>query len=564
MTQGGENEILAYYQAIESRAVTVGKWIQKLYTIIVDGLESKRWFFDQRKANNATRFIERYCRHNKGPLAPNHLELSLWEKALMSLIFGVVDAEGKRQFTEVFIVVGRKMGKTLIAAGVTTYIAYAVGEFGSEIYFLAPKLEQADLCFSAFEFNVDHDPALKKRTRSTKTRGLFIKESNTTVKKLPFSDKKSDGYNPMLFIADEVSSWQAARGLKQWEVMVSGTGAREEPLGLAISSAGYENDGVYDELFKRGTAFLNGNSREEHLLPVLYMIDDVEKWDDINELRKSLPGLGESVSVKFILKEIDTAYTSLSKRTEFLTKYCNIKQNSAAAWLEAQAVKKAFPPNEFELEDFRGCYALGGIDLSMSTDLTAAVVLIERGGICYFFTRFFLPAEKIQEATARDGLPYEAYIKRGILTVSGENYVDYHDVYNWFVELLEEKQIYTLMIGYDKYSAQYLVQDLEAYGFHTEPVGQGYNLTGVFNEMEGMIKDGKLQCATNNDLMKIHMLDSAMKIEAERNRRMLIKISKNAHIDGMAALSDAMLSRHLHYEEMPQLKNEGGEHDGPF
>ena len=323
-----ENAILAYYQGISDGSIVAGRWIRLLYEQIIEGLEHGRWRYDQRKASNCIRFMERFCHHNKGPLAPGRLALSLWERAALSLIFGIVDQDGLRQFTEVFFMVGRKQGKTLIAGGAGNYMAFVAGEYGSEIYYMAPKLDQADLCFSAFEFNVDAEPDLKKRTKSTKYRGLYIKESNTSVRKLPFSDRKSDGYNPMLYVADEIASWPGARGLKQWEVMASGTGARKEPLGLAISSAGYENDGIFDELFKRGTAFLNGNSREQHLLPILYMIDDPDKWDDINELRKSLPGLGESVPVNFILGQIDVAHESLSKKTEFMTKYANIKQKS--------------------------------------------------------------------------------------------------------------------------------------------------------------------------------------------------------------------------------------------
>ena len=154
-------------------------------------------------------------------------------------------------------------------------------------------------------------------------------------------------------------------------------------------------------------------------------------------------------------------------------------------------------------------------------------------------------------------MPYEAYIKRGLLTPSGESAVDYHDVYNWFVRLIEEYRIYVLQIGYDKYSAQYLIQDLEAYGFHVEKVSQGSNLTGVINDTEGLIKEGRLQCADDNDLMKVHWLDAALKIEDETNRRRLIKISKNAHVDGVAALLDAMCMRHNHWEELQgQLRNE--------
>lgn len=554
-----ENAILTYYQGIQDGSIVVGRWIRSLYEIIIDGLESKRWFYDQRKASNAIRFMEKYCHHNKGPLAPGRLKLSLWERAAESLIYGIVDAEGLRQFREVLWIIGRKQGKTLLAAGNGNYIAYVAGEYGSEIYYLAPKLDQADLCFSAFQFNVDHEPDLKKRTKSTKSRGLYIKESNTYVKKIPFADRTSDGYNPMFYVADEIASWPGDRGLKQWEVMVSGTGARREPLGMAISSAGYVNDGIFDELFSRGTSFLKGNSREEHLLPLIYMIDDPNKWDDINELRKSLPGLGDGVSVKFILNEIETARESLSKRTEFLTKYCNVKQNSSLAWLSAKTVAKSFNggKNAYTLEDFRGCYALGGVDLSQTTDLTACCVLIQRGGILYYFVQFFLPSEKVEEATQRDGIPYRKYIQRGFLKESGENFVDYNDCFNWYRDLIEKYSIYVLQIGLDRYCAQYLQAQMEAYGFHCDTVYQGTNLTGVINTTEGMLKDGSLQCADDNDLMKIHMMDAALKVEAESNKKKLIKISKNAHVDGMACLLDAMCMRANKWEELQhQLKNE--------
>ena len=575
--------ILAYHQKIQDGSETVGKWIRMLYEIIVEGIESKRWYFDQRKATNAIRFMERFCHHNKGPLAPQRLTMSLWERAAISTIFGIVDAEGLRQFTEVLWVVGRKQGKTIIAGGgIGTYMAYAAGEYGSEIYYLAPKLDQADLCFSAFQFNVDREPDLAKRTKSTKSRGLFIKETNTTIKKLPFTDRKSDGYNPMFYVADEIASWPGDRGLKQWEVMVSGTGARREPLGLAISSAGYENDGIFDELFKRGTAFLNGNSREQHLLPLLYMIDDPEKWDDINELRKSLPGLGESVSVKFILKEIDTAHESLSKKTEFLTKYCNIKQNSSVAWISTETIRRTFnigdsmkaggawqqemrkagkitaEGNRLTLEDFDGSYGLAGIDLSQTTDLTACSLIVQKDGVVYFFVKFFLPREKIEEATARDGLPYQKYIERGFLVESGDNFVDYNDCFRWFTDLIEKYHIYVLQVGIDRYCAQYLQAQMEAYGFHCDTVFQGTNLTGVINTTEGMLKDGTLQSAEDNDLMKIHLMDAALKTEAETNRKKLIKISKRAHVDGVACLLDAMCMRANKWEELKeQLKNEG-------
>ena len=555
-----ENAILAYYQGIQDGSICVGKWVRMLYEKILDGLESKLWFFDQRKADNCIRFFETYCHHNKGPLAPQRIRLSLWEKASLSLIFGIVDDDALRQFTEVLWVIGRKQGKTLLAGGVGNYVAYVAGEYGSEIYYLAPKLDQADLCYGAFEFNVNAEPDLLKRTKSTKYRGLFIKESNTSVRKLPFSDRKSDGYNPMLYVGDEVASWPGDRGLKQWEVMASGTGARREPLGMAISSAGYENEGIYDELVKRGTGFLMGNSREKHLLPILYMIDDINKWDDINELRKSLPGLGDSVNVKFILREIDTAHASLSKKTEFITKYCNIKQNSSQAWFDAQTIEKAFG-NSLRLEDFRNTYALGGIDLSQTTDLTSACVLIERDGVIWIFSHFWLPSEKLEIATKRDEIPYPAMIERGHLSLSGTELIDYRDVRDWFMRLVREYKIFPLQIGYDRYSAQYLVQEMTERNFHMESVSQGYNLTGIEDNFEGMLREGKIRCADDNSLLKIHLLDSAQQMESNTSahpRKKLAKISKYAHVDGTAAILDALCMRQNHWQEMGRrLMNAG-------
>ena len=549
------NYILAYYQAIRNGSEIVGRWIAALYEIIVTGIEDGTYVFDQKKANKAIRFVEKYVKHNKGKLGGQPLKLELYQKAMISCIFGIVDHEGKRQFREIFIVLGRKMGKTLVAAAIIAYEAYADGEFGSEIYCIAPKLDQSDLVYSAFEFTKDHTPAFASRTEKRKT-DLYIKQSNTTIKKIAFSEKKADGYNPQLTIADEMSSWPGPRGLKQYEVMISGTGAREEPLMVAISSSGYENDGIYDELMKRSTAFLNGNSREKRLLPFLYMIDDVNKWDDINELRKSLPGMGVSVQVSFILDQIDIAYESLSKKTEFLTKYCNIKQSSSQAWLRAQDVQKADSGVTLKLEDFRGCYCVGGIDLSRTTDLTSCCIVIEKKQKLYVFTQFYLPGERIQEAETRDGVPYSAYIQRGILKASGENFVDYRDCFQWFASLVEKYQIYPLKVGYDRYNAQYLTQDMKNYGFHMDDVYQGFNLSGVIDECEGMMRDGRFDIG-DNDLLKIHLLDAAVKQNTEDLRKRLVKVSAKAHIDGTAALLDALTVRQKWYSEIgEQLRNE--------
>ena len=551
-----DNYILAYYQRICEGAENVGKWIRMLYELIIHGIEDGTYIFDQKKANRVVTFFEKFVRHNKGKLAPSVIKLELWEKAMLSVIYGIVDDRGLRVFREIFIVVGRKCGKTLIASGLITYEAYVDGEFGSEIYCLAPKLDQSDLVYSAFEFTKDHTQIFADMTKKRKS-DLYIARTNTTIKKIAFNEKKADGYNPMLTIGDEMSSWPAARGLKQYEVMTSGTGAREQPLTVSISSAGYVNDGIFDELMMRGTKFLQGGSREKHLLPFLYMIDDSEKWDDINELRKSLPGLGVSVPVDFILGQIDTAHESLSKKTEFLTKYCNIKQNSSQAWLSADAVRKAIG-DPLTPEQFRSTYAVLGIDLSQTTDLTAAVCVIERGGKLHVLAHFWMPSAKVDSASERDGVPYRIYIGKGWLSESGEHFVDYHDVFNWCTGLIEQYEILPLMTGYDRYSSQYLIQDLEKYGFHTDDVFQGYNLHPAIQTLEGMMESGQIDIG-DNDLMKMHLLDTALRSDGESRRSKIVKTDSRSHIDGTAALLCALIVREKHYDQIgEQLKNEEG------
>ena len=383
---------------------------------------------------------------------------------------------------------------------------------------------------------------------------LAIPGTNSTVKKIAFSAKKSDGFNPSLCVCDEIAAWEGDKGLNQYEVMKSGMGARPEGQLLSCTTSGYINDSIYDELIKRSTRFLLGDSKEKRLLPVLYMIDDLEKWNDINELRKANPNLGVSVPVDFMLEEIAIAEGSLSKKAEFITKYCCLKQNSSLAWLPAKVVDAASGP-ELDFEDFRDSYCVGGIDLSQTRDLTACTAVIEKAGELYVFAKFFLPRERIDEATQRDGVPYNLYIQRGLLQPSGDNYVDYRDCFQWFVDLVEKYQIYPLKIGYDRYSAQYLVQDLTNYGFHCLDVFQGENLYPVIQEVQGLLEDGKVHTGAN-DLLKVHLLNSAIKMSTERGRGRLVKLNPSLHIDGTAALLDAFTVRQQFYSEIgEQLKN---------
>lgn len=550
------NWILAYYQQIKAGNIIVGHWVMLFYERIVRGLEDGEWFYNDRKAQKAIRFVENFCRHHEGPKAPGLIKLELWQKALTSVVFGIMDKNDRRQFREVVLIIARKNGKTLFAAAISAYMMFMDGEYGARIYFAAPKLEQASLCYDAFCQMIANEPELQAIAEPHRF-SVTAPSTNSSAKPLSFNSKTSDGFNIHLAVADEIASWRGDQGLKFYNVLRSSFGARTQPLLFSISTAGYVNGSIYDDLMKRGTSFLMGNSKEKRLAPIFYIIDDPEKWNDINELRKSNPNLGVSVSVDYLMDEIAIAEGSLSKKAEFLTKYCNIKQSASTAWLPYQVIDHACG-EALALEDFKGCYAVGGIDLSKTTDLTSACVCIERDDVIHVISHFWMPAERLEEATEQDCVPYNIYVQQGWLSLSGDNHVDYRDCFNWFRDLVRQYKIYPLKIGYDRYCAQYLIDDLKAAGFHMDDVWQGFNQTPVIREFEGLIRDNSIDIG-NNQLLKMHLLNSALLADSQTEKVRLVKLGNRMRIDGTAALLDAMTVRQKWFSEIGrQLKNNKG------
>ena len=539
------NYIKEYYRRIQNGDVIVGKWIKLVFQILVENIENGTYYFDSSLAEKAIVYIENFCHHSKG--RNDLLTLELWQKAIVSAIFGIVDEKKTRIFREIFIVIARKNGKSLFAAAIISYIAFLENEYGKEIYCLAPKLDQAAIVYDCFYQIVINEPELSELAKKRRS-DIYIEESNTFIKPIAFNAKKSDGFNPNLTVCDELAAWPGDGGLKQYEVMKSALGSRRQPIILSISTAGDINDGIYDELMKRATAFLLGSSKEKRLLPFLYIIDDVDKWNDLEELKKSNPNMGVSVTEDYYKEEIAIAEQSLSKKIEFMKKYCNIKQNSAAAWLPYSVVNDICG-DDYTLEQFENTYCVGGIDLSQTTDLTSCCALIEKDGRIFTFSKFFMPENKIDELQEREGVPYRIYLQQGFITLSGDNYVDYNDCFNWFRMLVEKYHIYPLKVGYDRFSAQYLVQQMKNYGFHMDDVYQGENLTPVLKEADGLIRDKKLLIGKNN-LLKAHFLNTAMKTNTETRRIRPVKIEERCHIDGFMAVIDALTVRQKWFNEI--------------
>lgn len=547
------NYIHEYYQAIKDGSIIVGSWVLLLYEYIIRGLQNKDFYFAPKKADRAIKYIENYCHHSKG--RSDLIKLELWQKAFVSVLFGIVDKLGFRQFREVVLIIGRKNGKSLLAAAIMDYVAFLDDEYGAEIYCLAPKLDQAEIIYDCFwqMVQAEEETRSKIEKRGRKS-DYYIEDTNTTIKKLAFNAKKSDGFNPHMVVCDEIASWVGDAGKKQYGVMKSAFGSRRQWLLLSCTTSGYVNEGIYDELVRRGTRFLLGDSKEKRLLPVFYMIDDVEKWNDINEIAKANPNLGVSVSVDYILEEIAIAEGSLSEKAEFMTKHCCIKQNSSQAWLSTKVVDAAVT-EAIDLKEFYEHYAVGGIDLSQTTDLTSACLVIEKAQIEYVISHFWLPSEKLEEAISRDDIPYKEMIEQGFLSISGEGFVDYNDVYSWFIYMLQEYKIMPLVIGYDRYSSQYLVQQMKQ-TFIMDDVYQGWNMTPAINRLEGELKEHRIKIG-NNSLLRVHLLDTALQKDRMTKRVKIVKVSEKSHIDGTAALLDALIVKDKYAGEYSrQLCNE--------
>lgn len=537
-----------YKEQIKEGKAVVGKWIQLNIEYIENGLKEGRFFYNDKKADEAIVFIERFCHHVEGKTSL--IKLEHWQKYFLSCVFGIVDSNGNRQFREIVLIMGRKQGKSLLAGAIEVKIAFTEREAGMQIYNLAPKLEQAHIIFNVAYNMIDRVPSLAKRMRKRRA-DMYFPSWNCTLKPIAFNSKKSDGFNPSAVTYDEFAAWEGDRGLAMYNVMLSAQGARKQPLNIACSTANYIDDGLYDELMARSTSVLLGTSEETRLLPFIYMVDDVKKWDDMNELKKAMPNLGVSVSYEFIEEEIRKAKGSHDYKLEFMTKYCNVKQNSISAWLSSQEIKKTIC-EKLDPEDFRGCYGVGGIDLSRTTDLTAASIVIRKNGLDYVLTQFFMPENKIDELSDRDHIRYRKFVDLGFLTPSGQNFVRYEDVADWFKMMRDKYEIVCCVVGYDRYSSQYLVDKMQNDGYHMDDVIQGTNLTSIINDFGGLLRDGVVRTGTNG-LLQSHFASVALKKVANDNRIRPEKVDQRKHIDGFVSVIDAYTVRAKWYEKYKWL-----------
>ncbi len=537
------NYILEYYEKIQSGEIIVcNKMHQQMDLLIKDLEDSKlatfRWTFDIDLATDAIDFIEIFCKHSKGKWTGTAVELELWQKAFIQAIYGFVDKEtGKRKYTEALLVVARKNGKTTIAAGIALYGFLGEGEGGARVHCTANKLDQAKLLYNEAVNMVNQSTSLTSQVKKTRTTLETKLATKLFAEFSPLSADSTtlDGLNPSLAIYDEI---HAAKTDELSSVIKQGMSAREQPLLIKITTSGFVRNGLYDSDYEYAENKLNGTAPAERLLAFIYEQDDKEEIEQPEMWIKSNPNLNVSKTIEYLEGQIQEAKGKPSLWATVLTKDFNIPQNTADGWLSTDFLKFK---RKYDIEHLRDNYALGGVDLSNTLDLTCATLFIMKGEEKYIIQQYFMPEDNVDDKQQFDKVPYRTWIEQGWITATPGNNVDLSHVTQWFKFMYEEYGIIPHIIGYDAWSSNYWRKEMEAVGFNNfHKVIQGpKTFAPAMNFVESELeKDGFNY--NNNPVLRWNLTNAAEKKDEGGNRGIDKKRSAG-RIDGAVSLLDAIV-----------------------
>ena len=539
------NYIEIYYGKIKSGDAIVSEKVKKLFEHLHDKLHDSgsRYIFDEKKANHAIDFIERYCKHSKGKWAGKPVVLEVWQKAILSALFGFIDKNtGLRQYRELILIVARKNGKSTLSSGIGLYLLMADGEPGSEVYSVATQREQAKIIWNEAVRMVKKSPSLNKRCDCLVSRikcrfndGVFVplaSDSNTL-----------DGLNVHGALIDEL---HAIKDKNLYDVVIDGMTAREQPLSIITSTAGTIREGIFDLKYEEATNIIAGYDdengyKDETILPVIYELDKRGEWTKPTCWAKANPALGTIKSREQLEDKVNRAKANPHYVKNLLCKDFNVRETATEAFLTFEQLNNEAT---FDIGILKPRYGIGGIDLSATTDLTCATMLfktLEDEKRFYVEQMYWIPEELLEKRVNEDKVPYDIWLKRGFVRVSPGNSIDYRLIVEWFEEMQNEKDIYLFKCGYDSWSAKYFVQDMiNTFGEPTmEPVIQGKKtLSGPMKAL-GADLEAKLINYNNNPVLKWCMANVSVDMDKNGNIQPCKLQNPRQRIDGFASLLDA-------------------------
>lgn len=549
------NWVKQYHQAMLEGSETVSVKIYAVYDREVGWINNPPkdfpFYFDEAAGNRPIQFIEKFCKNSKGKQARQNIKLELFQKAKLQLAFGWLEKDTKlRRFREVIDLRARKCGKSTETAGVAQYMLVADGESGAEIYCCANKLDQAKLIFDEAVNMRSQSEALRSITKKRQS-DIYFPATFSFLRALAADSKTMDGLNAHFFVQDEVHE---SRTRKIYDVMKQSQSAREQPMAWLISTNGFVRELFFDELytFASHVALWDKGFEDYRTLALIYELDDRSEWDKPNCWGKANPGLGAIKSIKTLAENVEKAKRDPNFLPTVLTKDFNIPENTAASWL---TYEQAVNETTVDMEYLKNSYAIGGCDLSATTDLTCASLLIRKPNDPNFYVlqRYFLPemrANKVEESGAHE-VPYRTFAEDGWITLCEGATVDYHAVTEWFVDMVKLHNIRPLYIGYDAALSGYWREEMEQTGFDMEKVRQGpFTWTYPMKQLGGLFEEHRV-IYQNNPILRWCLLNTGVKT---LNRDGIVSIqpvksSSNKRIDGMVSLLNAMVSYSNHEDE---------------
>lgn len=540
------NYLKAYLDAIEGGEIVVCKRIRKVYTRLVYEAENPgKYRFDEERANRPIEFIERFCKHSKGEWAGQPVRLELFQKAFISALFGFVDSKtGFRKYREAFFMVARKNGKSTMLAGIALYMLLADGEAGAEVYSVATKKDQAKIIFDEVCHMVSQSPYLRKHIKKRKS-DLYFSASMSKLQPLGKNSDTLDGLNSSCVILDEA---HAVKDRNLYEVMKQSQSARTQPLFVTITTAGTVRECIFDDMYSYSCKVADGVITDPTFLPIVYELDSKAEWKDPGAWFKPNPGLGKIKKLEDLMAKVERAKQSPKDLSGILCKDFNVRETLYNAWLDFDTINNE---STFSLEDFRGCYAIGGADLSLTTDLTCATVLMLNPETRqrYVWQMYWLPEDNFNQRVAEEKIPYDKWREAGLVRLCRGNTIDYSDVTAWFLELVNEHGITPLWVYYDSWSARYWVEEMEGYGFKMERCIQGAKTLSLPMQNLGADLQAKKVNYNNNPILKWCLTNTA--IQEDRNGNIVPKkaSSPKQRIDGTASLLDAYVGLYEKYNE---------------
>ena len=541
--------ILEYYERIKSGDEVVSRKIARVYRKLAEdlsgsaGADGTVYHYSHSRANHILEFAENYCRHSKGKLGGQLVVLELWEKAMLAAMFGFIDNEGRRRYREIILIVAKKNGKSLIGSIVGLYLQVGDGEPGAEVYAVATKKDQAKIIWGEAKRMVNKSPELRRIIKPLV--GEMDCAANESVFKPLASDTDTlDGLNVHGALMDEVHQWRD--GVALYDIIADGTTAREQPMVLITSTAGVVREDIYDNKYEYAEKVILGYDDpdagivDDHFLPFIYELDSREEWEKEECWKKANPGLGTIKNIRQLRDKVARAKQEPSLQRNLLCKEFNIRETAGGSWLSFDDLN-----NEtlFDVRELKPRYGVGGADLSSTDDLTAACVIfmLPESPEIYVIPMFWIPENSVERHIRTDKIRYDIWIEKGWVRTCPGNKINPDVVWEWFVEIQEEYDIYLNIVGYDSWSAEMWANKMkQTFGEKTmHPVIQGKKT--LSNPMKMLAKDFEAHriIYNNNGLLKWCIANTSVDEDKNGNIQPIKNRRPTQRIDGLAALLDA-------------------------